>query len=498
MSKSLGNIVAPSDLMKTHGADILRLWVVSDRLHRGHADRPGDPGRTGRHLSPAAQHLALPAGQPRRLHRGRAAAACARCPSSSAGCCTALAELDAQVRECNRELRLPQALRRQLHNFCAVDLSAFYFDIRKDALYCDPVDSVAPPRRAHGARPSCSRCLTAWLAPVARLHRRGGLADPATRRRTASVHLRTFPDVPGRLARRGAGRALGAGARAAPRRHRRPGARARREADRLQPAGGARVYLDDADRRRWRASTSPSSRSPAASSCSTAPPPAARSRCPTCRAWPSCPAPADGRQVRALLAGPARGRGSDGAALPALHGRRGSCSVRPNEPMRASAGPVLALLAVLVLDQADQGCWSLRALDAYQPLVGDPVLRPRAGLEPRRQLRHVRGRRRARPWLLMAWRRRSPRSCRLAVARDPAADPGGARGWSWPARSATPSTACATARSSTSSTSTCAASTGRPSTSPTAPSSIGAGLILLDSLVLSQARTKTKLGRGEQ
>ena len=41
-----------------------------------------------------------------------------------------------------------------LHNFCAVDLSAFYFDIRKDALYCDRPDDAAPARRAHGARPA--------------------------------------------------------------------------------------------------------------------------------------------------------------------------------------------------------------------------------------------------------------------------------------------------------------------------------------------------------
>ena len=59
------------------------------RLRRGRPDRRGDPGRPGRRLPPAAQHAALSARQPRRLQRGRAAAARRRCRSSSAGCCIA-------------------------------------------------------------------------------------------------------------------------------------------------------------------------------------------------------------------------------------------------------------------------------------------------------------------------------------------------------------------------------------------------------------------------
>ena len=43
-----------------------------------------------------------------------------------------------------------------LFNFCVNDLSAFYFDIRKDALYCDPYDERDAPRRAHRARYDCS------------------------------------------------------------------------------------------------------------------------------------------------------------------------------------------------------------------------------------------------------------------------------------------------------------------------------------------------------
>jgi isoleucyl-tRNA synthetase len=96
----------------------------------------------------------------------------------------------------------------EIYTFCAVDLSAFYFDIRKDALYCDQVD--APRRRA--ARTVLDilfRHLTAWLAPVLCF-----TAEEAWRSRTEegdvagtapesgegseaeSVHLRSYPQIP--------------------------------------------------------------------------------------------------------------------------------------------------------------------------------------------------------------------------------------------------------------------------------------------------------------
>jgi isoleucyl-tRNA synthetase len=86
-----------------------------------------------------------------------------------------------------------------VHNFCAVDLSAFYFDIRKDSLYCDRPDD--PRRRA--VRTVFDRlfdCLTAWLAPIicftteeAWQFRHGRSEAQAF---TDSVHLRLFPAIP--------------------------------------------------------------------------------------------------------------------------------------------------------------------------------------------------------------------------------------------------------------------------------------------------------------
>jgi isoleucyl-tRNA synthetase len=82
-----------------------------------------------------------------------------------------------------------------LHNFCAVDLSAFYFDIRKDRLYCDAPDDVRR-RAVRTVLDRCFDCLVRWLAPVicftaeeACLARHGDMPG-------RSVHLELFPDVP--------------------------------------------------------------------------------------------------------------------------------------------------------------------------------------------------------------------------------------------------------------------------------------------------------------
>src|SRR3546814_8087258 len=103
-------------------------------------------------------------------------------------------ELDRLVRQCCAEYDFHR-LFRELHDFCAVDLSAFYFDIRTDSLYCDAPDA-ARRRAAQTALDALFDCLTAWLAPIlcftaeeALLARNG--AAPGE-----SVHLRLFPAIP--------------------------------------------------------------------------------------------------------------------------------------------------------------------------------------------------------------------------------------------------------------------------------------------------------------
>jgi isoleucyl-tRNA synthetase len=81
-----------------------------------------------------------------------------------------------------------------LFNFCTVDLSAIYFDIRKDALYCDAYDS--PVRRASlTVTDHLFSCLTAWLAPMLCFTMEEAWLMK-TSDEDASVHLRQFPDIP--------------------------------------------------------------------------------------------------------------------------------------------------------------------------------------------------------------------------------------------------------------------------------------------------------------
>jgi isoleucyl-tRNA synthetase len=104
-----------------------------------------------------------------------------------------LAELDARVRGAVRTHDWNGVL-PEIHGFCATDLSAFYFDIRKDSLYCDAKGS--PRRRAaRTVLDSLHRCLCAWLAPVlvftaeeAWLTRFGAGAE--------SIHLQPLPTIP--------------------------------------------------------------------------------------------------------------------------------------------------------------------------------------------------------------------------------------------------------------------------------------------------------------
>ncbi|MCS6779430.1 MAG: isoleucine--tRNA ligase [Geminicoccaceae bacterium] len=192
MSKSKGNVISPLDLMKTHGADILRLWVVSadysEDIRIGKEILDG-LGESYRRLRNTLRYLLgnLAGFDPaERLPREQM-------PPLERWVLHRLRELDELVRACNESFDYVR-LYTAIGNFCTVDLSAFYFDVRKDSLYCDAADS--PRRRAaRTVLDALFDCLTAWLAPVlvftaeeAWLVRHPGEAE--------SVHLRLFPELP--------------------------------------------------------------------------------------------------------------------------------------------------------------------------------------------------------------------------------------------------------------------------------------------------------------
>ncbi len=193
MSKSLGNTVAPQEVCDQYGADILRLWVVASDytedlrvgpdIIRYQVDTYRRLRNTLRYLIGALDGFAedervtseeMPELERWVLHR--------------------LCELDRLRGQAAADYDFHRFY-AQLHNFCAVDLSAFYFDIRKDSLYCDA--PASPRRRAvRTVMDHLFMCLTAWLAPVLCF-----TAEEAWLARfpseDGSVHLRTFPEVPG-------------------------------------------------------------------------------------------------------------------------------------------------------------------------------------------------------------------------------------------------------------------------------------------------------------
>jgi isoleucyl-tRNA synthetase len=192
MSKSLGNVVSPIDLMKTAGADILRLWTVSadytedvrigDEILAGQADAYRRLRNTLRYLLGNLEGFSEAELLP-----------FAEMPELERWILHRLAEIDGLVRECNASFDFPR-LYSAIHNFCATDLSAFYFDVRKDSLYCDRADSLRR-RAARTVLDHLFRCLTAWLAPVLVF-----TAEEAWLARfpsdQESVHLRLFPALP--------------------------------------------------------------------------------------------------------------------------------------------------------------------------------------------------------------------------------------------------------------------------------------------------------------
>ncbi|NYJ11334.1 isoleucyl-tRNA synthetase [Rhizobium leguminosarum] len=162
MSKSKGNVTAPQEVMKDAGADILRLWVMTsdyaDDLRVGktiiqtNVDAYRKLRNTIRWMLGTLAHdkgeeilLAdLPELEQLMLHR--------------------LAELDELVRE-NYDAFDFKKIARALIDFANVELSAFYFDVRKDALYCDAPSSLRRRASLHVIR-QIFDCMVTWLAPM--------------------------------------------------------------------------------------------------------------------------------------------------------------------------------------------------------------------------------------------------------------------------------------------------------------------------------------------
>ncbi len=192
MSKSVGNTTAPQTVIDEYGADILRLWVaqsdytqdlrIGKEILKGAADSYRRLRNTLRFLlgnlsgftdAERVEPAQMPELERWVLHR--------------------LAELDGEVRAGYAAYDF-QGVFTKLFTFATTDLSALYFDIRKDSLYCDAISS--PTRRAtRTVLDALFHRLTAWLAPILVF-----TAEDVWLSRfpedQGSIHLHDFPETP--------------------------------------------------------------------------------------------------------------------------------------------------------------------------------------------------------------------------------------------------------------------------------------------------------------
>jgi isoleucyl-tRNA synthetase len=191
MSKSLGNVTVPQKVIGEAGADILRLWVASvdysddqrigPEILKSITDNYRKLRNTLRWMLGSLAHLKdervatqeRPELERYMLHR--------------------LAEMAAEVDDAYREFDYKKVV-ALVTSFMTSDLSAFYFDIRKDTLYCDPPSSIAR-KSALATIDEIFERVIVWLAPILSF-----TCEEAWLSRhpseESSVHMQVFPETP--------------------------------------------------------------------------------------------------------------------------------------------------------------------------------------------------------------------------------------------------------------------------------------------------------------
>ena len=206
MSKSIGNTIEPDEFQKQHGIEILRLWTasadywddtrISDEIIKGTVETYRKLRNTLRYMlgaldgytpAEAIDAKDMPGLERFILHR--------------------LAELDGEVRAAFKVFDFKRVM-TAIVNFVNVELSAVYFDIRKDALYCDPSFAAAKAWDAetsvYGNRRRAVRTVMAavmerllcWLAPVMPFTTDEAFGESHLKGSAESVHLQLFPETP--------------------------------------------------------------------------------------------------------------------------------------------------------------------------------------------------------------------------------------------------------------------------------------------------------------
>ncbi|MCZ4298670.1 isoleucine--tRNA ligase [Henriciella marina] len=193
MSKSLGNTVEPQKVADQFGIEILRLWTassdftedlrISDDILKTNAESYRRLRNTLRYLlgaldgydeAEAVDAKDMPGLERWVLHR--------------------LAESDALIRKSYAAFDFKRVMSAML-NFCGVDLSAIYFDIRKDSLYCDAPSDLRR-RSTRTVMALVLERLLVWLAPIMPFTTEEAFLISHIAGKADSVHLLTFPETP--------------------------------------------------------------------------------------------------------------------------------------------------------------------------------------------------------------------------------------------------------------------------------------------------------------
>lgn len=206
MSKSIGNTIEPSEIQKQYGIEILRIWTasgdytedlrISDEIIKGSVESYRKLRNTVRYLLGALDGWT-----------DEEAVDAADMPGLERWVLHRLADLDAQVKAAYTVYDFKKVM-SLLINFCGVDLSAVYFDIRKDSLYCDPrfdtMDAWDSATAFFGNRRRAARTVMAavlerlltWLAPVMPFTMEEAFLESPFKDKADSVHLLLFPATP--------------------------------------------------------------------------------------------------------------------------------------------------------------------------------------------------------------------------------------------------------------------------------------------------------------
>ena len=197
MSKSLGNVIAPEDILKKYGADILRIWVASSnyaedlRIDYSILDQHSDSYRKIRNtfryllgnINDTFETIDLEKTNIKKL------------PELERFMLHKIYILDQNFKKYFKNYDFHN-LYKELLNFCTVDLSAFYFDIRKDCLYCDPKDSEKRKSVTLILKVILDSLLK-WLAPILSFTTEEIFRLINSNKK--SIHLEKFLDFPEKI-----------------------------------------------------------------------------------------------------------------------------------------------------------------------------------------------------------------------------------------------------------------------------------------------------------